>query len=192
MVHIASVWVPFTSESKEAVASYPEIQKELRLGLQAVGRKLGMYLRRRNRVRQEGERRNIFLRYLGEVASAVSEIKGVDREGLYRPIGGRGTTTYRRSRCQVRRAWTACRRRRGRIRRQRLDRSQRRSARRDQSSEPKPSPCSGCRRSGRRRPGQLNPREISSARKEKTSSWRRNARPRKRRLLPVNRHRPSS
>ena len=32
MVHIASVWVPFTSESKEAIASYPEIQKELRLG----------------------------------------------------------------------------------------------------------------------------------------------------------------
>ncbi len=37
MVHIASVWVPFTSESKEAVASYPEIQKELRLALQSVG-----------------------------------------------------------------------------------------------------------------------------------------------------------
>ena len=31
MVHMASVWVPFTSESKEAVAGYPEIQKELRL-----------------------------------------------------------------------------------------------------------------------------------------------------------------
>ena len=30
MVHIASVWVPFTSESKEAIASYPEIQKEIR------------------------------------------------------------------------------------------------------------------------------------------------------------------
>src|SRR5262249_56412989 len=29
MVHIASVWVPFTSESKEAIASYPEIQKEI-------------------------------------------------------------------------------------------------------------------------------------------------------------------
>ena len=49
MVHIASVWVPFTSESKEAIAGYPEIEKELRLGLQAVGRKLGMYLRRRQR-----------------------------------------------------------------------------------------------------------------------------------------------
>lgn len=83
MVHIASVWVPFTSESKEAIAGYPEIQRELRLGLQAVGRKLGMYLRRRKRVKQEGERRNIFLRYLGEVARAVSEINGADAEQLY-------------------------------------------------------------------------------------------------------------
>ena len=44
MVHVASVWVPFTSESKEAIASYPEIQKELRLALQAVGRHLGTYV----------------------------------------------------------------------------------------------------------------------------------------------------
>ncbi len=83
MVHMASVWVPFTSESKEAIASYPEIEKELRLALQAVGRKLGMYLRLRSKVRQEGERRSIFLRYLGEVAQAVSEINGFDRRKLY-------------------------------------------------------------------------------------------------------------
>jgi DNA topoisomerase VI subunit B len=75
--------VPFTSESKEAIASYPEIQKELRLGLQSVGRKLAMYLRRRLKVKQEGERRNIFLRYLGEVASAVSEINQADKKKLY-------------------------------------------------------------------------------------------------------------
>jgi DNA topoisomerase-6 subunit B len=75
MVHMASVWVPFTSESKEAIAGYPEIQKELRLGLQAVGRKLGMYLNRRQKVKQEGERRSIFLRYLGEVAQAVGDIQ---------------------------------------------------------------------------------------------------------------------
>src|SRR5204863_5035678 len=74
LVHMASVWVPFTSESKEAVAGYPEIQKEIRLGLQAVGRKLGMYLNARKRVKQEGERRSIFLRYLGEVAEACGVI----------------------------------------------------------------------------------------------------------------------
>ncbi|MGE0759942.1 MAG: ATP-binding protein [Pirellulaceae bacterium] len=83
MVHVASVWVPFTSESKEAIAGYPEILKELRLGLQAVGRKLAMYLNRRNRVKQEGERREIFLRYLKEVAGAVSQLNGCDRNGLY-------------------------------------------------------------------------------------------------------------
>jgi DNA topoisomerase-6 subunit B len=81
MVHMASVWVPFTSESKEAIASYPEILKELRLGLQAVGRKLAVYLNRRKKVRQEGERREIFLRYLGEVATAVSAIKGSGDRG---------------------------------------------------------------------------------------------------------------
>jgi DNA topoisomerase-6 subunit B len=86
MVHVASVWVPFTSESKEAIASYPEIQKEIRLALQAVGRRLGMYLRRRLRVAQEGQRRSIFLRYLGEVATAVAQINGLDRAKLYEQL----------------------------------------------------------------------------------------------------------
>jgi DNA topoisomerase-6 subunit B len=83
LVHMASVWVPFTSESKEAVAAYPEIEKEIRLGVQAVGRKLGMYLNRRLKVRQEGDRRAIFLRYLGEVAGAVSDINRFDKKKLY-------------------------------------------------------------------------------------------------------------
>ncbi len=83
MVHMASVWVPFTSESKEAIASYPEIQKEIRLGIQAVGRKLGMFLRRRLRVKQQLDRREVFLRYLKEVSNAVSEINGVKQSELY-------------------------------------------------------------------------------------------------------------
>jgi DNA topoisomerase-6 subunit B len=86
MVHMASVWVPFTSESKEAVAGYPEILKELRLGLQAVGRKLGMYLKRRKRVKQEGERRNVFMRYLGEVADSVSLLNGTNRDQLFEQL----------------------------------------------------------------------------------------------------------
>ncbi len=86
MVHMASVWVPFTSESKEAVAGYPEIQKELRLALQSVGRKLGMYLRRRKMVKHQGERRSIFLRYLREVAGAVSRINQADRDALYEKL----------------------------------------------------------------------------------------------------------
>lgn len=91
MVHMASVWVPFTSESKEAVAGYPEIGKELRLALQTVGRKLAMYLNARNRVKQEGERRSVFLRYLGEVAGAVGVIRDFNddrRKLLYERLLG--------------------------------------------------------------------------------------------------------
>ena len=83
MVHMASVWVPFTSESKEAVAGYPEIQKELRLALQAVGRKLGMYLRRRNRVKHEGQRRRSSSATWAKWPTAVSRINSADREKLY-------------------------------------------------------------------------------------------------------------
>jgi DNA topoisomerase-6 subunit B len=86
MVHMASVWVPFTSESKEAVASYEAIQKEIRLAIQSVGRKLGMFLRRRLKVKHEGERRNLFLRYVGEVATAVTRINGGNRDKLYEDL----------------------------------------------------------------------------------------------------------
>jgi DNA topoisomerase-6 subunit B len=74
IAHFASVWAPYTSESKEALAAYPEIQKELRLALQTVGRKLGLFLKRRERVKQEGSRRAVFLRYLPEIAEAIAEI----------------------------------------------------------------------------------------------------------------------
>ncbi len=39
LIHIASVWAPYTSEAKEAIAHYPEIIKEVKLALQEVGRK---------------------------------------------------------------------------------------------------------------------------------------------------------
>ncbi len=74
MIHMASVWVPFTSESKEAIADYDEIRKEMRLALQECGRKLGMYLRRRLRAKREGQRRSVYERYIGEIALAVHSI----------------------------------------------------------------------------------------------------------------------
>src|SRR3990167_1403700 len=49
LVHIASVWVPFTSEAKDAVAHYPEIIKEIKLAVQDCGRELGRYLNRKHK-----------------------------------------------------------------------------------------------------------------------------------------------
>ena len=74
LVHMASVWVPFTSEAKEALAHYPEIIKELKLALQESGRKLGLYVNKRKRVNQELQRTNLFEMYIGEIASSLSSI----------------------------------------------------------------------------------------------------------------------
>lgn len=86
MIHMASVWVPFTSESKEAIADYDEIRKEMKLALMECGRKLGTYLRKRQKMRREGERRDVFQRYIGEIAKAVSAINGVDTAKLYESL----------------------------------------------------------------------------------------------------------
>ncbi|MCA3003937.1 MAG: DNA topoisomerase VI subunit B [Phycisphaerales bacterium] len=83
MIHMASVWVPFTSESKEAIADYDEIRKEMKLALMECGRKLGTYLKKRARMRREAERRDVFERYIGEITKAVSAINGTDARKLY-------------------------------------------------------------------------------------------------------------
>jgi len=75
-VHMASVWVPFTSESKEAIADYDEIRKDIKLALQECGRRLGMFLRRRERAKSEFRRRNIFELYIEEVVEACARLKG--------------------------------------------------------------------------------------------------------------------
>jgi len=74
MVHIASVWVPFTSESKEAIAHYPEIIKEIQLAVQDCGRKLGMYLRKRKRIQQEMVKRGYIETYLPYIGEALRDI----------------------------------------------------------------------------------------------------------------------
>jgi len=74
-VHIASVWVPFTSESKEAIADYDEIRKEITLALRECGRRLGAFLRRRERASSEYRRRNIFELYIEEVVESCKRLK---------------------------------------------------------------------------------------------------------------------
>jgi DNA topoisomerase-6 subunit B len=75
-VHIASVWVPFTSESKEAVASYPEIVKEIRLALMEAGRRVGIYVRKRRRQADELKKRAYIEKYIPHIGDALQEILG--------------------------------------------------------------------------------------------------------------------
>jgi DNA topoisomerase-6 subunit B len=76
MVQIASVWVPFTSESKEAVAHYPEIIKEIKLALQECGRRLSRYIRKGAREREEAKKRSYIEQYIPHIGIALQEILG--------------------------------------------------------------------------------------------------------------------
>jgi DNA topoisomerase-6 subunit B len=74
LVHIASVWVPFTSEAKEAVAHYPEITREIQLAAQECGRKLAAHIRKKKHLDYQAQRRSIFELYIQEVAQAIGKI----------------------------------------------------------------------------------------------------------------------
>ena len=81
-LHIASVWVPFTSESKEAIAHYPEIIKEIKLAIQECGRKLSTYIHKKKRVQAESKKRDYIKIFIPHVAEALKDILGkeVDTE----------------------------------------------------------------------------------------------------------------
>jgi len=83
VVHLCSVWVPFTSEGKQAIASYPAIIKEIRLGLMDVARKLQIYLNKKFRERKKAEKISTFVKYSGEVASAIASMTGEDEKKIY-------------------------------------------------------------------------------------------------------------
>jgi len=78
LVHMASVWVPFTSESKEAIASYPEIEKEVRLGLRECGRRLAVHLSRKRREAEVARKRSHIEMYIPHIGIALKQILDLD------------------------------------------------------------------------------------------------------------------
>jgi len=97
LVHIASVWVPFTSESKEAIAHYPEILRELKLALQDCGRRLGVYIRRGAREREAERKQSYIQKYIPHVGIALREILSLS-EGEEKKIVATLKDTLERSR----------------------------------------------------------------------------------------------
>ena len=78
VVHVASAWVPFASESKEAIAAYPEIEKEIKLGLQKCARKLRRFLRRKKRKKEEKRKRHYIKKYIPHIGEALQDILEID------------------------------------------------------------------------------------------------------------------
>lgn len=82
LVHFASVWVPFTSEGKQAIATYPVITKEIKLALQDAGRQLARFVRKKKRASESQMRRQLFERYIPEVAGALSKLTKKEKNSI--------------------------------------------------------------------------------------------------------------
>ena len=78
VVHIASVWVPFTSEAKEAIAHYPEMIKEIKLAIQEIGRNLSRYLSKKRKVKDELKKRSYIETYIPHISEALKELLSLE------------------------------------------------------------------------------------------------------------------
>jgi DNA topoisomerase-6 subunit B len=87
LVHVASVWVPYTSESKEAIEPYPEILKEIKLGVQQCARRLAQYLHHQAQLHQEYDRRSYIEKYLPHIGIALQDILDLSNNERDRVVG---------------------------------------------------------------------------------------------------------
>ena len=67
-------FLSFTSESKEAIAQYPEIIKEMKLAIQECGRKLGMYVNKKKRIKAESKKRGYIETFIPHVSAALIDL----------------------------------------------------------------------------------------------------------------------
>jgi len=95
VAHLASVWVPFTSESKEAIAPLPEITHELTLALQEAGRRLAAHIRQDKRLEREYERRSYIESYLPHIGLALQEILTLSNQERDRTVARLDTILHR-------------------------------------------------------------------------------------------------
>ncbi|MFQ3320068.1 MAG: DNA topoisomerase-6 subunit B [Natronomonas sp.] len=80
MIHVASTNVPFTSESKDAVANIPEIEDEIELALREAARELKSYLNKRRSLEKRRRKQNVIAEILPQMAEKLSEV--TERESL--------------------------------------------------------------------------------------------------------------
>jgi len=86
VVQMASVWVPFTSESKEAIAGYPEIEEQIVRALQECGRKLRIFLSRRKREAEAKRKRDYIETYIPHIGVGLRELIGFSQQEQNRVV----------------------------------------------------------------------------------------------------------
>ena len=76
MVHVASTNVPFTSESKDAIANTPELETEIERAVREVSRELKDYIKKKESLSKKREKRNVVTKLMPRFSEKLAEITG--------------------------------------------------------------------------------------------------------------------
>lgn len=84
--HICSTRIPYKTVGKENVADRQEIERELRLALQFILRKLSIYMKKKGKAEQAKKRANLYAKYIPMIAQFCTELAGKKKEPNYKNI----------------------------------------------------------------------------------------------------------
>lgn len=84
--HICSTRIPYKTAGKENVADRPEIERELRLALQYLSRKLAAYMSKKGQAEMAKKRANLYAKYLPLISQFCTELAGKKKEPNYKQI----------------------------------------------------------------------------------------------------------
>ena len=84
--HICSTRVPYKTVGKENVADRPEIERELRLALQFLSRKLSGYMSKKGQAEMAKKRANLYSKYLPLIAQFCTELAEKKNEPNYKQM----------------------------------------------------------------------------------------------------------
>lgn len=81
-VHVYGTRIPYTSESKEAIANVPEIIEEIKLALRGLGRHIRSHVNKKDRRNKAKEKFRLVRTLLPEISDKASQILGLERPDL--------------------------------------------------------------------------------------------------------------
>jgi len=88
LIHLCSTKIPYKTVGKEILSDQAEVSREILNAIREVARELAMYLSRKERVRRQVRRLNVFARYLPKIAEFSAKLSGVEKppetDRLYR------------------------------------------------------------------------------------------------------------
>ena len=84
--HICSTRIPYKTVGKENVADRPEIERELKLALLFLARKLSAFMSKRGLAEIEKKRSNLYQKYLPLIAQFATELSGKNKEPDYKKL----------------------------------------------------------------------------------------------------------